>query len=368
MQSPTDWHVELHKRRAKIWDIIQQAGCDIGLVYSSREHPAPFRYLTNFSPALGDMWAIQTGAQELTCVLNFHWELNEAAQVSGLADWHGHFDPLPFLQEKLAGLKPRRIAVLGMSRLPWQMHAWLGGTLRAELVDVDGAFNLLRRVKSPLEIGLLREAVRVTDLAIEEARSLVRPGVTEMEIAAAILYTFNRNGCDTAFYPMVMGGTDADTAVIARKARPRPLENGDTVMLDIGASYQGYQSDVGRTFVIGSPSALQQHAWDTVRRAHEAVIGLCKPGVPCIHLHQTAQKILSETGTTLYHRIGHGFGLATSFEWPSLDTETAELQPGNTLAIEPAVYLVGVGAMKLEDDVLITESGCEILSTCSREL
>ena len=107
-----DWHEELKVRRSKVWNIVQGEGCDIGLVYSSREHPEPFRYLTNFSPVLGDMWGVVSGEEEMSCLLNFHWELNEASQVSGLQDWHGHFDPYPFLFEKLSELKPGRIAVL----------------------------------------------------------------------------------------------------------------------------------------------------------------------------------------------------------------------------------------------------------------
>ena len=165
-----DWHRELKERRRKVWNIVQGEGCDIGLVYSSQERPEPFRYLTNFVPVLGDMWAIQTAADAMTCVLNFHWELNEAGQVSGLADWQGYFDPLPFLFEKLAELKPARIAVLGMERMPWKVHTWLGQTLGVELVPVDEHLNLLRRVKAPLEVQLLREAVRVTDLAFTEDR------------------------------------------------------------------------------------------------------------------------------------------------------------------------------------------------------
>lgn len=357
------WHTELHNRRKHIWQIAQQAGCDIVLVYSSREHPEPFRYLTNFVPALGDMWALLSSPEAMTCVLNFHWELNEASQVSGAPDWHGYFDPTPFLQEKLSSLKPGRIAVLGLQRMPWEMVTWLRETLGAALKPIDAPFNLTRRVKTPLEIKLLREAMRVTDLALETAHGMIQPGATETEISAAILHTFHSHNCDSSFFPLVMAGTDADTAVIARKARPRPLANGDTVMLDIGAAYQGYQADVGRTFIVGGkPSALQQHVYDTVRRVYDTVTGMCKPGTPCNDLHKAAVKIIESAGYTLDHRIGHGYGLATSFEWPSLDTETAEMQPGNTFAIEPAIYKVGAGAVKLEDCVLITENGCEALS------
>ena len=87
------WQQELTKRRSKIWSIIVNSNCDIGLIYSSREHPEPFRYLTNFVPTLGDMWGILVNQDQMTNVLNFHWELNEARQVSGLNDWHGYFDP-----------------------------------------------------------------------------------------------------------------------------------------------------------------------------------------------------------------------------------------------------------------------------------
>lgn len=368
MQTNANWHTELQNRRQSIWQFTQEAGCDIVLVYSSREHPEPFRFLTNFVPALGDMWGIQIGPDAMTCVLNFHWELNEASQVSGLNDWHGYFDPYPFLFAYLSGLKPQRIAVLGMQRIPWQVYNWINETLDTELIPIDEHLNLLRRVKSPLEIELLRESVRITDLAFSDVRSLIKPGAKEAELAAAILYTFNKNNCESAFSPLVIGGIDADSAVIARKPRSRPLEDGDTLMIDIGAAYQGYQADVSRTFVLGKPNELQQNAWDTVRRAYDTVITLCRPGTLCNTLHKTAQKIIEEAGYTLDHRIGHGFGLATSFEWPSLDSETAELQPGNTLAIEPAVYRVGIGAMKLEDCVLITESGCEVMSKSERSI
>jgi Xaa-Pro aminopeptidase len=248
------------------------------------------------------------------------------------------------------------------------VYTWIRETLRGELVDIDEPFNLMCRVKSPLEINLLSEAVRITDMAISEVNELIKPGSNEIEIAAHILHTFHKNSAEAAFTPLVIGGQDADSAVIARKQRPRPLEMGDTIMIDIGAAYQGYQADVARTFVIGKPGPLQRHVWDTIRQTYDAVIELAKPDTPCNLLHKTAIKIIGGAGYTLDHRIGHGFGLATSFEWPSLDSEAGLLKPGMTLAIEPAIYKIGVGAMKLEDCILITETGCEVLSKSPRSL
>lgn len=368
MRSQKQWHTELTVRRHKLWKLCQDAGCDLLLICSRRERPEPFRYLTNFVPVMGDMWGILTGSDTLTCILNFNWELKEACRTSGQMNWQSYLDPLPFLFDLLSAEKPEKIAVLGLHYMHWQLYNYLKDSLHAELVPLDTEFNQLRRVKSSLEIDLLREAVRVTDLAIAAARSMIRPGAEEGQIAAEILYTFHRNGCEPSFAPVVIGGTDDESSVVVRKPRPRPLEEGDTFMIDIGAAYHGYQADVSRTFVIGKPSKKQLDVWDAVTRAYDAVIELCKPGTPCCLLHQTAKRIVEGAGYSLSHRLGHGFGLATSFEWPSLDTETAELEPGYTIAIEPAIYTTGAGAMKVEDDLLITSSGYEILSQSPRNL
>jgi Xaa-Pro dipeptidase len=95
---------------------------------------------------------------------------------------------------------------------------------------------------------------------------------------------------------------------------------------------------------------------------------MARPGVPCVAVHNAAAEIIHQAGFTLAHRIGHGIGLATSFEWPSLDTEPSPLEPGMTICIEPGVYAPGIGNMKLEDDLLITDTGCELLTHSDRTL
>jgi Xaa-Pro aminopeptidase len=362
MTAQSLWHKELQDRRKEVWKILKAAGCDIVLVFNRKDRPESFRYLTNFTPIMGDMWGIGAGPEDLTCILNFTWELKEAAQVSGINEWYGYIDPYPFLIDRLTALKPGCIGVLGLQDLPWRMHSWLKNTFRARLEPIDEQLEFLRRNKSPFELSLLRQAVLVTDMAIDAIRPIIQPGVTETQIMAEILYTFHRNGCESSFFPVVIGGVDPDSAVIARKPRSRPLDYRDTLMIDIGASFQGYQADVSRTFVLGKPGPQQQHVWDTVSRAYDEVIRMCRPGNPCQLLHQTAQKIVEDAGYRLSHRLGHGFGLSTSYEWPSLDIETSDLRPGMTLAIEPAIYRNGTGAMKMEDCVLVTDSGCEILS------
>jgi Xaa-Pro aminopeptidase len=139
-------------------------------------------------------------------------------------------------------------------------------------------------------------------------------------------------------------------------------------MIDLGAEIEGYQADATRTFVLGRPRPAQLHAWDVVRRSYEAAMNLARPGVPCNELERVSAGIIRDAGFIPAHRIGHGIGLATSFEWPSLDTEQSPLEPGMTICIEPGVYAPGSGNMKLEDDVLITETGCELLTHSDRTL
>lgn len=362
----SEWHTELKTRRARFWKVVQQSGCDLGLVFGSHEHPEAFRYLTNFVPVLGDMWGILSSEDRMVSLLNFHWQLEEARQASGLQEWVGVFDLIPAVLDALSSFNHRRVAVFGMQRIPYiALQAIKERFPILEWIDAGAEFNKIRQVKSPLEIRLLRQSIRITDGAINTVRAELKPGQTENEICARLTYLINRSGAELAFTGAAMTGNERDD--IIRLPTDRPLQKGESLMIDYGAAYQGYQADVGRTYVIGNPNDLQKKVWDTVCRAHDAVIALAKPGVPCNALHQAALCIISNAGFVLKHRIGHGIGLATSFEWPALDTETALLEAGMTLAIEPGIYIQGAGAMKYEDDILITESGCEVLSNCSPE-
>jgi Xaa-Pro aminopeptidase len=164
----------------------------------------------------------------------------------------------------------------------------------------------------------------------------------------------------------VVSGTDEPIPI--RRPTDRPLALGDTVMVDIGAEIDGYQADATRTFVIGEAGERRREAWEVVLRAYEAAVALARPGVPCRELHRAASEVIRDAGFTVEHRIGHGIGLATSYEWPSLDTEQAPLEPGMTICIEPGVYSPGIGNMKLEDDFVITDAGCEALTSSDATL
>lgn len=361
------WREELDARRAAARAVFERHGCDTGLVYGSQGHAEHFRYLTNFAPVIGDMWAILPEDAPMECVLNFTWQLDEARRDSGIDQWTGAFSAAPLVAERLAPHAPVRIGIASRSRIPVADYEALRARLpEAELVEVGDELAALRRRKSGLELRLLREAARVTDLALEEIRGELLPGRTEKEIAARLEHILGQNGARPAFFTCVISGITDPIPI--RLPTDRPLEPGDTVMIDMGAEIGGYQADASRTFVLGRPSPEQERAWNVVEHAYQAALELARPGTPCLDLDQAAAAIIEEAGYEVAHRVGHGIGLATSFEWPSLDSEEAPLMPGMTICIEPGIYARGAGNVKLEDDVLITDHGHELITTSSRNL
>jgi Xaa-Pro aminopeptidase len=367
--TPQDWHDELARRRAAVWEIVQQHECDAALIFGSALQDQPFRYLTNFVPIFGDSWGILYGADKLTSALNFNWQLDEARAASGLQDWHGIFNTPPLVAELLASHSPRKVGIVGLHRLPVTAYDTIKQALpNTEFVDIGAPVAVLRRVKSPLEIAMMREAGRVGDAAFDAIRQIIRPGMTEKEVAAHIGHAMLSEGADDfPVYPAAVVISGNDQPIPIRGSTSRKLEVGDSVMMDIGCTVQGYQTDITRTFVLGTPNAKQREVWDTVQRAYDAAFDQIRPGIPARELHRAAVQVIEGAGYALVHRIGHGLGLAASFEWPSLDTEPSPLFPGMVFCIEPGIYTPGAGCMKLEDDMVVTESGCELLTNCSRE-
>jgi Xaa-Pro aminopeptidase len=362
MVEPQRWMQELDGRREAVRRIAGAHDCDTFLAFGSHGHGEHFRYLTNFAPVLGDMWLVLDDG--LSCVLDFAWQLEEARRRSGIDDWHGRLGAAEVVAERLADAGARRIAVAGLERMPVTAYETLRARVaEAEFVDVADDVTRLRRRKTPLEIELLREAARLTDVALDVARAEARPGVTERDLAARLGQAL---GPEWAFAPTVVSGNDDPIPI--REPTDRVLAEGDTVMVDIGAAAQGYQADATRTFVLGAPNEEQQRVWDAVLRAYDAAVEVTRAGTPCTAVHEAAARAAEAAGYPLAHRIGHGIGLATSFEWPDLFGEPEALEPGVTICIEPGIAARGAGVMKLEDDVVVTADGCELLTNSDRSL
>jgi Xaa-Pro aminopeptidase len=358
------WDQELRGRRDALSTILERHGCELGLAFGTLSRAEHIRYLTGFAPTMGDAWLVVRSADDVSGFLDFTWQVDDARRRSGLADWHAELTVEGLVADALATERPKRLGIAGRDRIPAPAFDRIRERLPgAEIVDVGPDLAILRRRKSALEVGLLQEAARRTDRALDAARSAARPGVTEEELAALLGYKL---GPEWSFTPCVISGQEDPVPI--REPSARPLAAGDTVMLDLGAAYEGYEADASRTLVLGEPSRLQQDVWDAVCRAYDAALEAVRPGTPCADVQRAAARVVEEAGYALAHRIGHGIGLATSFEWPSLDRDPEPLEPGMTICIEPGICVPGAGVMKLEDDLLVTDDGCEVLTTADSTL
>ena len=228
--------------------------------------------------------------------------------------------------------------------------------------DLSPTLAVMRQVKSPEELDAIRKAIELTGRAIDEAMKIARPGIFEYQIESTVLYFFRYLGGEGPSFPPIVG-SGPNSAVLHYSKNDRRMEEGDLIVLDIGARFGHYAADITRTVpVSGYFTPEQAEIYDIVLEAQRLAIEKIRPGASYREdIDQTARNYIREKGYEEYftHGVGHFVGLevhdAGDYESP--------LQPGMVLTIEPGIYLpdkeIGV---RIEDMVLVTESGCEILS------
>ena len=237
-----------------------------------------------------------------------------------------------------------------------------------ELQAATDPIGTLRMIKTPDEVRRIRAACRLADACLEHLLTCIRPGVTENELLLEIELFFRRNGSIVAFAPTVASGE--------RSARPhggasdKPLEVGDFLTFDLGAKVEGYCSDITRTFVIGEASERHKEVYEQVLKAEVAGINALKPGANGREIDGLARQILDEKGLAQYfrHGLGHGLG-ALVHDTGRLSASTDQkIEVGQVWTVEPGVYIEGFGGVRIEDDVLVTEEGVEILTSFPKAL
>lgn len=237
-----------------------------------------------------------------------------------------------------------------------------------EVEDANPLLGELRMVKDEDELRAMRAAVRVVEDALRQAVAALRPGVTEREIVAVWDRAMETAGSKTSFTTIVASGPNS--ANPHHTPGDRRMERGDLVILDGGAVVDGYCSDITRTVAIGEPSADARAIYELVLRANRAGVAAVRPGASGAAIDAAARQVIEGGGYGEYfvHRTGHGLGVEIH-EPPYIHSgEPAPLREGTTFTVEPGVYVPGVGGVRIEDDVVITATGGECLTTFPREL
>ncbi len=261
-----------------------------------------------------------------------------------------------------SALQIKKLSADFLSVERWRAFSTLLGSNKT--VEVNSRFlQELRKVKDKNEIKLLRKAGKLTSEGMRVAGEVVAVGTKEYEVAAEIEYAMRKLGSSgTAFETIVASGLSS--AFPHGGCSDKKIHEGELVIVDVGATYKFYRSDMTRTFVAGKPSKKQKKLFEIVKVAQKKVIEMMKPNIKAKDIDATARKVIADAHyeECFVHSLGHGVGLEVH-EPPSLGPDSKDvLTAGNVVTVEPGIYLVGFGGIRIEDTVLVQKKGVEKLT------
>ena len=269
-------------------------------------------------------------------------------------------DPIPLVMAEVDGSE--RLGVDKDLAARWLLPL-MDADAATGFVLASGAVDDARSVKDEEERGLMRQASLTNDRAMSWLAAQVREGVTEQEIASGLLAEYRRLGAqDHSFPPIVSFGANA--ADPHHEPDGTVLRRGDMVLFDVGCRRDAYCSDMTRTFFTAEPTARQLEVYETVRRANEAAEAVVRPGVTFAEIDLTARRVIEDAGYGEYftHRLGHQIGLQDHEPGDVSSTHDEPVREGQCFSIEPGIYVPGEIGVRIEDLVIVTDDGCEVLN------
>lgn len=267
------------------------------------------------------------------------------------------------LDGKRIGVEPRQMRLLEFRHIK-------AGAPEAEYPDASNVLTDLRLKKDRPEVDAMRKAVRIAQDALKATIPLIKIGMSEREVASELVMQLLRHGSEPEmpFAPIVSSGPNSANP----HALPgeRKLQAGDLLVVDWGAAYGGYISDLTRTFSVGEVDGEYLKIHRVVQDANAAGRAASKPGVPCANVDKAARDVIESAGYGKYftHRTGHGIGME-AHEDPYMRGDNVQLlEPGMAFTVEPGIYLTNRNGVRIEDNVVITETGADVLSDMPREI
>jgi len=257
----------------------------------------------------------------------------------------------------------------------WRTTDYVLGRLReipgTEWIPFEDPVTDLRAVKDADELAALREAIRLAEEALAHLRDTVEVGMNEVDVAAALSAKLRELGSQrVAFGPTVASGPNSALPHYRPSLNPRALERGDYLLIDFGAVVDGYVSDITRTFVMGEATEVQREIYAVVLESLRAGIDAIRAGIPGDVPHEASKQVVLESPYAEHvflSPLGHGVGLEVH-ELPKMGLNKGEiLEPGMVVTVEPGIYIPGYGGVRIEDTVLVTETGCELLTSFPKD-
>jgi Xaa-Pro aminopeptidase len=358
-----------HGRQQRLQNSLATHRLDALLV----THPSNLRYLCGFTGSSGALLLTEKKAVFIT---DGRYTEQARAEVRTAQIVIAHQGPLAAAAAWLSshqkkgrrvppkmGIESEHMTVAARSRLARMLPT--GFRLREAPALVEQA----RMLKDEEEIACLRSAVRLSASLFDYALEVIRPGVSEAEVAAEMEYAARQAGAEAMSFETIIASGER-SALPHGRASQAAIPSTGFVVCDFGVILSGYCSDMTRTVYVGRPSAEARGVYQAVKQAQQAAVDSVRPGTSVGQVDRTARKSLQKKGLAKYftHSTGHGVGLEIH-EPPRVAAGQAEiLRPGMVITIEPGVYVPGKWGVRIEDMVVVTESGCEVLTPNSKDL
>ena len=352
---------ELEQRRRSVQTALAGHKADALLVSS----PANIRYLTDYAGSNG--LALVTPAET-----HFFTDPRYALEASQTITCKLHIAKTALIEALAAILKRKKLKKIGFEPA-WfnlEQHSKLKALLPsgASLHPVSGVVENLRMIKSPAEIDQIRKSVLVNSEAYARTLRRVRLGMRERDVAAELDYQMRVFGAEKPAFDTIVA-TGVRTALPHAQPTSRRLEENDLLLIDMGACLDGYMSDMTRMAFLGIPTKRVQTLYGAVLEAQLAGIAAVRPGVTAARVDGAAREVLKKHGLDrqFVHSTGHGLGLEIH-EGPRIGKkDKTVLRAGMVITIEPGAYIDRFGGVRIEDTVLVTANGCEVLTPTTKE-
>jgi Xaa-Pro aminopeptidase len=304
--------------------------------------------------------------------LEAHRAESTSALTANYFPWHDADGPAQALQAAVAAVIGNRSTQLGVEDTAlrvMELRALEAALPGLSTVNAMPLLSDLRMVKDEAELSAMEQAVQIIERALQEAIAQIRVGMTERQLARIVVDGIvAAGGAGEAFETMVAGGPNG--ASPHHSNSDRAFIVGDLITIDCGAVYDGYISDITRTVALGEPAAEARRIYELVRAANAAGVAAVRPQISGEAIDRAARDVIVAGGYGDYfvHRTGHGLGLETH-ELPNIVAGSTQPLPiGTTFTVEPGIYVPGVGGVRIEDNVVITEDGARVLTSFPREL
>lgn len=331
-----------------------------GLRFHLMERPVVLMFAKDQDPA------IVLPELELQKVASLPYKLQVFAYPENPAEWDGVFRRAAQslnLDGKRVGVEPRQLRLL-------EFRYVRAGAPEADYPDASDVLSALRLRKDQAEVEAMRRAVKIAQDALEATIPLIKIGMTEKDLSSELVVQLLRHGSEPEmpFAPIVSSGPNS--ANPHASPTERKLQPGDLLVVDWGATYDGYISDLTRTFAVGEVDEEFQKIHQIVQQANAAGRAAALPGVPCAAVDKAARDVIDAAGYGQYftHRTGHGIGMEGHEEPYMRGDNMQRLEPGMAFTVEPGIYLPDRNGVRIEDNVVITETGADVLSDMPREL